>query len=68
MTWILVGGAVVCAWAMLRTMGGERERRIVEQSLANPPKSEELPPQPPAPAQRPSTAQQPQQRRPRQAA
>ncbi len=43
MSWILVFGAVVCGWAMLRTMGGERERRLTEKRAAA------QPPPPPAP-------------------
>ncbi|MGB7161421.1 MAG: hypothetical protein WBD40_25405 [Tepidisphaeraceae bacterium] len=43
MSWILLGGAVVCGWAMLRTMGSERERRVMEQRHA-------ATPQPPAAA------------------
>ena len=58
MTWILVAGAVVCCWAMLRTMGGERERRVVELRAANAPP----PPPPPvkvAPRRQPITAKKP---------
>ena len=67
MTWILVGGAIFCGWAMLRTMGAERERCALEKRLAAAP-----PPAPPtdaaaAPAQKPSTTFKP-PRRPRQAA
>ncbi len=52
MSWILVSGAIICCWAMLRTMGGERERRVVEQRSANAPS---LPaPAPPKPARKPS--------------
>jgi hypothetical protein len=52
MSWILVSGAVLCGWAMLRTMGGERERRVFEQRAAA------VPPPPPAPAG-PPAAQKP---------
>ncbi|HEV2293788.1 MAG TPA: hypothetical protein VGR35_08020 [Tepidisphaeraceae bacterium] len=45
MIWILVGGAILCGWAMLRTMGSERERRIAEQRLlAAPPPPPVKPP------------------------
>jgi hypothetical protein len=46
MGWILFGGAVICAWAMLRTMGAERERRVLEQRAAAAPPAP--PPAPPA--------------------
>ena len=56
MSWILVCGAVVCAWAMLRTMGGERERRAREQLAALPPPP---PPVPIKPAEPPAAAKRP---------
>jgi hypothetical protein len=42
MSWILGFFAVTCGWAMLRTMGSERERRVLQERQAAMP-----PPAPP---------------------
>jgi hypothetical protein len=49
--WII--GAVICAWAMLRVIGAERERRVRDMTytLAAPPRTE-----PPAPAPKPASS------------
>jgi len=51
MNWILISGAVLCSWAMLRTFGGERERRVEERRRA-----EEQPPEPSASVSPPKPA------------
>jgi hypothetical protein len=48
MTWFFVCGAVLCGWAMLRTMGSERERRLREREAAA--AANQAPPPSPAPS------------------
>jgi hypothetical protein len=50
MTWLFVCGGVLCGWAMLRTMGGERERRLREREAAAPASAQTPPPPPSAPS------------------
>lgn len=50
MSWILIGGAVMCSWAMLRTIGAERERCVIEGHRADPQPQPQPPP--PMPAQK----------------
>jgi len=67
MTWFFVGGAVLCGWAMLRTMGGERERCLREREAATATASE--PPPAPVPSKPAPTKLSPTGKRPsRQAA
>jgi hypothetical protein len=53
MTWIYITGAVISAWAALRVIGAERQRRIreIQYKLAHPPA-----PEPPQNAGRPPLA------------
>src|SRR5690349_12008921 len=42
MAWLYLFGALICAWAALRVIGAERQRRVreIQYKLANPPSSE----------------------------
>jgi hypothetical protein len=62
MSWILVAGALFCGWAMLRTMGGERERQLREAAPPVPPPDAPPPPSTakPVSSKRPATRKQPQ--------
>lgn len=33
MNWVFVIGATLCVWAILRVMGGERTRRLIEAEI-----------------------------------
>jgi hypothetical protein len=51
MNWLAVTTVVLCAWAFLRVLGGERQRLIQELPPDPEPTAEAVPePAPPAPA------------------
>jgi hypothetical protein len=48
MTYAVAIGIVVCGWAMLSVLGGERERRLRELEAELPPRPADPPVPPPA--------------------